>query len=212
MGSFGFGHDLGIRQRRASAPVAPASAIATLAVLGVGVLPDGADAADPNGWVASATLPDDGVSTFDPTKITLTVSDPGFDTDGSAVTRTRTITGTAIVRKQYPNQAQRLNSASGGTRTVYFALSDLVYAGSTITAANAAAGYYGGAAAGSIAGITNNSTLAYPVPQFAWLNTQHERATGTGFAVEAAVYHDLARNGQLELRPFMGSFEPTITE
>ncbi|MBA2920040.1 hypothetical protein GON01_08235 [Sphingomonas sp. MAH-20] len=199
MGIFGFATDLAVRQRRVSAPAAPAAAITSLEVLGAAVLPDGADAAIPNGWVAKATLPDDGVSAFDPKKISLTVTDPGFDTAGNATVVTRTITGTEIVRKQYPNQGQRLNSAPGGIgtpRTVYFALSEEVFAGSTITAANAAAGYYGGAAAGSIAGIVNSSSLAYPVPLFAWLQPQHERATGASFAVEAACYHRHAMNGQ----------------
>jgi hypothetical protein len=137
---FGFGIDLGLRARRSSA-APPASSIASLEVLGPAVLPDGAEAAVPNGWVAQATLPDDGASAFDPTKIVLTVSDPGFDTAGNATVVTRTIRGTAVIRKQYPNQAQRLNSASGGTRTVYFALSDYIYQSSVIADAQAEAGY-----------------------------------------------------------------------
>ncbi|TXI87769.1 MAG: hypothetical protein E6Q40_04540 [Cupriavidus sp.] len=176
-----------------------ASTITALVVQGETVLPDGSDAAVPNGWVAAATLPDDGSSTFDPTKIVLTVTDPGYDGSGTT-TVTRTIRGTAIVRKQYPNQAQRLNSAASGTRTVYFALDDEIYSGSTITAANAEAGYYGAAAAGSIAGVTNSSTLAYPKPLFAWLNTQHERATGSAFNIEAVAYHRHGRNGQMVAR------------
>jgi hypothetical protein len=115
------------------------STITALAILGAAVLPDGSDAAIGNGWVAQVTLPDDGVSTFDPTKITLTVSDPGFDSTGAAVARQRTITGTAVVRRQWANQAQRLNSATGGTRTVYFALSEEIFAGSTLVSGEAAA-------------------------------------------------------------------------
>lgn len=172
------------------------STITSLTVLGPGVLPDGADAAVPNGWVAVATLPDDGVSVFNPKKIVLPAKDAGFSGPGVAATQTRLIRGTEIVRRQMPNQAQRLNSASAGVRTVYFALSEEIYAGTVIEGAYAEAGYYGAAAEGSIAGVVNNSTLAYPVPLIAWLNLQHERATGAGFAVEAAVYHDLARNGQ----------------
>lgn len=178
-----------------------ASTITALVVQGATVLPDGSDAAVPNGWVAAATLPDDGASTFDPTKIVLTVWDYGYDSAKNLLIPglglSRTIRGTAIVRKQYPNQAQRLNSASGGTRTVYFALDDEIYAGSVINAANAEAGYYGAAAAGSIGGITNSSTLAYPKALFAWLNTQHERATGSAFNVEAVAYHRHGRNGQM---------------
>jgi len=203
MSSFCLGFGLSLEQRRAGANTpaptptpTPSATITALEVLNGTLLPDGTNGANPNGWVAKVTLPDDGVSTFDPTKISLTVSDPGFDTGGNATTVTRTITGTAILRKQYPNQLQRLNSASGGVRTLYFALSHEIYEGSTITAANAAAGYYGAAAAGTIAGVTNSSTLAYPRPMFGWLNMQHERATGASFAVEAVAYHRHARNGQ----------------
>lgn len=178
-----------------------ASTITALVIQGATVLPDGSDAAIPNGWVAAATLPDDGASTFDPTKIVLTVWDYGYDSAKNLLIPglgpSRTIRGTAIVRKQYPNQAQRLNSASGGTRIVYFALDDEIYAGSVINAANAEAGYYGAATAGSIAGITNGSTLAYPKALFAWLNTQHERATGSAFNVEAVALHRHGRNGQM---------------
>lgn len=185
-------------------PAVP-SAITSLTVMTAGGLVadavDGADAADPNGWVAKVTLPDDGVSVFDPTKIALQVADPGFAPNGGALSPVaggpvRTITGTAVVRKQWPNNAQRLNSAAGGSRTVYFALSDEIYAGSVILSATASAGYYGAAAAGAISGSVNNSTLAYPKPLFAWINAQHERATGAGFNVEAVAYHGLARNGQ----------------
>lgn len=177
------------------------STITALAILGAAVLPDGADAAIPNGWVATATLPDDGVSAFDPTRIVLTVQDYGYDTAGNLLLPgvggpVRTIRGGAVVRKQYPNQAQRLNSASGGVRTVYFSLRSEIYASSVIADAQAEAGYYGGAAAGAIGGLSNGSTLAYPRPVFAWLNMQHERATGASFAVEAVAYHRHARNGQ----------------
>jgi hypothetical protein len=174
----------------------PLAAISSLEVLGPAPLPDGADAAVPNGWVAKAVLPDDGVSGFDSRKITLTVTDPGTDTSGNPTTVTRTITGTAVVRRQYANNTQRLNSATSGTRTVYFALSDVIYAGSTVTAANAAAGYYGAAAAGSIAGISNGSTLAYELPRVGWANVQHERVNAGTLAVELFAYHRHAMNGQ----------------
>jgi hypothetical protein len=177
------------------------SIISALAILGAAVLPDGADAAVPNGWVAQATLPDDGVSTFDPTKIVLTVQDYGFDGAGNLLSPglggpVRTIRGTARVRKQYPNNAQRLDSASGGVRTVYFALDDDIYQGTVIANASADAGYYGAAAAGTIGGIANNSTLAYPKPLFAWVNDQHERVNAATYNIEAVAGHRHAMNGR----------------
>lgn len=193
---FGFGMEAGPRGGAA----APAAAITSLQVLGA-ALPDGADAASPNGWVAVATLADDGASVFDPARIVLTVQDPGFDTAGNALLPgaggpVRTIRGTAVLRRQYPNNTQRLNSASGGVRTIYFALSDFVYAGSVIAAASAEAGYYGAAQAGAIANPANGSSLAYPRPQWGWANLQHERATGGSFAVEGFAFHIHARGGQ----------------
>jgi hypothetical protein len=86
MAAFDLLLNLDIRAVRGrGAATAPQSAIAALAVLGPTLLPDGSDAALANGWVARATLPDDGVSSFDPTRIVLTVSDPGFDAVGTTI-------------------------------------------------------------------------------------------------------------------------------
>jgi hypothetical protein len=177
------------------------STITALVLLGATVLPDGTDAAIPNGWVARATLPDDGVSTFDPTKITLQVADPGFDSAGNTLLAglggpVRTITGTVRVRKQYPNNAQKLDSASAGTRTVHFALSDFIYASTVINSADAAAGYYGAAASGSIAGVDKSAvTKTYQRPQFAFLNLPGEKS-GATFNVEAVAFSPYMRSGR----------------
>jgi hypothetical protein len=196
MDSLGFGLGCALDLEKAGGEAPAMAGITSLEVLGPGPLPDGADAAVPNGWVARVVLPDDGVSSFDPTKIVLTVSDPGFDSTGAAVARQRTIAGTAVVRRQWANQGQRLNAAAGGVRTVHIALSEEIFAGSTIVSAEAAPGFYGAAAVGAIGSTSNASTLAYPKPMFGWLNPQHERATGAGFAVEAVAYHRFARLGQ----------------
>jgi hypothetical protein len=165
---------------------------------------DGADAADVNGWVARVTLADDAVATFDPTRIVVTVTDPGFSAAAVPATVTRKVRGKAIVRTQTPNgtTAQTsfagntlLTSASGGVRTVYLSLDDLVYAGSTVTAAEAEAGYYGGAEAGSIAGVVNNSTRGYYKPLASWMSLQHERRTGS-FSPELVVTHRHGMNGR----------------
>lgn len=179
--------------------------ILSLTILGAGVLPDGADAANPNGWVAMATLTDDGVSTFDPTKIRIPTRDPGFDDNGNAVTaaaagtnQRRVIRGGAIIRRQQPNNAQRLNSAASGTRTVYFSLTDVIYPGTQFDQIQAEAGFYGAAPAEDIAAgiVVNNSTLTYPKPLAAALNKQEERATGSGFSWEIYAAHYHARNGR----------------
>lgn len=190
----GFGFDLELERRGPGGATAPLAAITSLEVLGPAPLPDGADAVAPNGWAVRAVLPDTG-AVFDPTRISLLVRDPGFDTSGNPVPVFRTVTGTAVIRRQWPNSTQRLNSASGGVRTVIFALSDFLYAGSVVVGAVAAPGFHGSAAAGTVSGVTNASTRAYPKPLFAWLNLPHMRATGATLAVEAVAYHRWARNG-----------------
>lgn len=200
MSAFGFGIGLGLRHRRAGGFVPPpaVSAIAALVVQGITDLdPDGGGVGiDGNGWVAKAVMPFDGAATFDPNKILLTVSDPGFEPDGTATVRTRTIRGGAILRRQYPNQIEKLAGETGGNLEVWFSLEDLIFDGSTIVGVETEAGYYGDDAAGSVAGVVNSSALAYPPPLFAWLNVQQDRATGTHLAIEAVAYHREARLGQ----------------
>lgn len=201
--SLGLSLGLGLSAARAVAG-APAAAISTFEVLGPTVLPDGADAAIPNGWVAKITLPYDAGATFDPSKILLTVQDPGFDGSG-AVTRTRFIQGGKIVRLQYPNGASNHYTNAAGVASVYFSLEDHVYSGSTVVGVQAASGFYGTAQAGAVSSITNSSTRAYPIPLVAWSNMQQVRATGS-YAVELYVAHRHAMNGRAVARvEFIGT-------
>lgn len=182
---------------------APASAITLLQVMGPTALDATGDYGDAtartgvngSGWVAKATMPWLVGQTFDPTKIVLTVQDPGFDEAGST-TVTRTILGGAVLRRQYNAQAQRQMSNDGIQLTVYFSLQSEIYEGSTISAAAALAGYYGSSQAGVINSRVNSSTRAYSKPLWAALNLQHERATGSVFNVEGVAYHRHARNGR----------------
>lgn len=148
-----------------------------------------------NGWVAKVTVPYNAAATFDPSKITLNVQDPGFDANG-ATTVSRTVQGGAELRRQYGAQAQRQEANDGATLTIFFSLTDEIYQGTTVVSAYAAAGYYGAAQAGSIGNRVNGSTRPYPKPLAAFLNLQHERATGTSFPVEAVAYHRHAMNGR----------------
>jgi hypothetical protein len=149
---------------------------------------------DGGGWVVAATMPYLASIAFDPTKIALTVTDPGFDATGTT-TVTRVITGRKVLRRQYTQNSSLQMSNSLGTNTVYFSVSDWIYQGSTITAVNASAGYYGSSAAGAVTTVTNSSTLAYKKPLFAWINTQHMRWTGDTL-VEAVAVHRHAMNGR----------------
>lgn len=200
MSGLGFAIELAQRRTGAAAPPPPEATIVSLVVGdatpidpdagGIGIAGDG--------WTAEIRLPLIAGAAFDPEKLTLTVSDPGYDAAGAVTVRTRQIRGTRVLRRQYPNAAERLMRDDGAAATVTIALSDLIYAGSTIVSVDCAAGYYGAAAAGAVAGdaVANASTRAYYKPLFAWLNLQQERATGSGFAVEGVAYHRHAMNGQ----------------
>jgi len=165
------------------------------------------------GWIGRVIMPRDVTDPlFDPTKISITVSDAGFSAANVAANYTRTIRGGKILRRQYPAQAspqsQRCdidgtrNTGSGAYFMVYFTLIGdnaefaTIYSTSTIVSASASAGYYGTAAAGSIATRTNNSTRAVPSPITAWVTRQHDLITGS-FDVEATVFHKHGQFGQM---------------
>ncbi len=154
---------------------------------------------DPNGWVGEATMPWQLGQTFDPTKIQIAVQDPGFDAAGST-TVTRYISGTVTLRRQWNAATQTQESNDGVTYTVYFALSDLIYAGSTIVGVEAAEGFYGSATAGSVSGPQNNSTIAYEKALPGLLNVPYERATGATYPVELEVVHARGRSGRMVAR------------
>ena len=191
----------------AEEPGGPVSAINTLAIMNATPLDatgDYGDATartgvDGNGWVGVVTVPYLVAQTFDPSKIVHEVVDPGYDATGST-TVTRNLRGTVVLRRQYNAASSKQQSDNGVTLTVYYALEDVVYAGSTLVAATAEAGYYGASAAGSVSSLTNNSTRPYYKPLAAWFNTQHERATGSGYSVELAAAHAHGMNGRMVAR------------
>jgi hypothetical protein len=194
MAGIGFGFRL---ERGGRAVAVPEAAITSLEVLPAAGLQtvDGADAADANGWVAKIVLPDDGTNAFDPARIVLTVSDPGFAAAGVPGVVTRTVRGGAVLRRQHPNGATLLNSASGGVRTVFVSLDDWVFAGSTIAAA-AEPGFYGASQGGAVGTIVNSSTKPYYKPLASWASLQHERRTGA-FQPELVVTHLYGMKGQM---------------
>jgi hypothetical protein len=152
-----------------------------------------------SGWVALVTLK--GVTTTgacDATKLTVTVTDPGYDTSGNVTTVTRTITGVAQIRRQYPNGASKYFGTDGAGDTIFYvSLDDTIYAGSTIVSATLASGFYTGSVAGNTGTVfTNSSTRTYTKPLFGWLNHQAEIARSTSFAFEAVAFHRHARAGQ----------------
>jgi hypothetical protein len=148
-------------------------------------------------WVARVVLKGltSLVGTVDASKLTISVSDPGYDTSGNATTITRTITGVAHMRRQYPNGASKMISTDGTDLTILVTLDDCIYTGTTIVSATLASGFYPSSAVGNAGTVTNQSDMAYPKPLFAWVTPQLERSSGT-FDVEAVAYHRHARAGQ----------------
>lgn len=150
-----------------------------------------------SGWVAVIRLADmtDDVGALDAGKLTLTVSDPGFNPDGTPSTVTRQIYGVAHLRRQWPNGNDRMIFADGGDLLIHVTLSDWIYDGSTIVSVEIADGFYPGIVAGSPAAINNNSEREYPDPVWAWINPQNER-TGLTHEIEGVAFHRHGRNGQ----------------
>ena len=91
---------------------------------------------DTNGWVLRVVTSGSD-ATCDASKFTLTVTDPGYDATGAAVTQTRTIYATGILRKPWNNYTE--NSTAAGTFDL--TLSERIYTGTTITGVQFAAGF-----------------------------------------------------------------------
>lgn len=156
---------------------------------------------DPNGWVAAVKLKGmaaGGVT--DGTKLSITVSSPGFDTAGNATTISRTIPGVAALRKPYPNLADEYQTTSGSDTIVHVVLDSRIYASDTITDVTVSAGLYTVSAtpsnaSGTFTTETNNSGFAYEVPM-AWpVTPPREVAAGT-ITAEVAVTHPWFAGGK----------------
>jgi hypothetical protein len=164
------------------------------------------------GWVAKIVLSGitDVTQVCDATKLTLTVSDPGYDTSGNATTVNRTITGQGPLIRQYEDAIANLSQGSspnaninylittdGTNLTLYIALSDWIYTGTTINSVSLAANFYGSSSATTISSPTNSSDLAYPNVIFGWHTPQYNSTNGTGtLPVEGLAFHRHAMNGQ----------------
>lgn len=213
----------------ASAPVVPAGGLKTLTINDTTAIDPVITSAGPNigspvgasgsGWVATVVLKGltSLVGACDPTALSISVSDPGFDASGNATAVNRTITGVAQIRRQYPNGNTKVISTDGTDLTLLVSLDDWIYTGTTIVSATIGASFYTGCTAGNTgATISNLSTIGYTKPVFAWLNTQHIYNPAATFAVEAITFHRNARQGRqvaaMKLTATDGTnVSPTIT-
>lgn len=191
------GLGMGIAAPMMWSPVALGGLLSVQLVDSTPIDPQGGIGVDGAGWVAKVTIK--GISNtalvIDPTKLTLSVTDPGYDTSGTATTVSRTITGVAHMRRTFPNGNSKMASTDGTNTTFYVTLDDWVYSGTTIVSAALASGFCTGSLEGNSWQITNSSNLPYPKPIFGWINPQSERA-GSTHAVEALAFHRHARNQQ----------------
>lgn len=132
--------------------------------------------------------------------VQLYVESPGYTITGASTTVGRTIYGTKMVRKPYPDEATLDEVVNANTRLeCKVALDDYLYDGetgvvATVAAAFAAQGgndsleYSGGA-------VTNSSTLTYPRVIMRSITVPYQRVTGT-WDVEFVCDHLYARAGK----------------
>lgn len=152
-----------------------------------------------SGWVAIVTLKGltSLVGTVVGSALTLNVTDPGYDTSGNVTSVSRTITGVAHLRRQYPNGNSKMISTDGTDLTIYVTLDDWVYAGTSIVSASIGGTFYPSCVASAAPVKLNLSTLAYIKPIFGWATMQQQVASGNSYSVEGMAFHRDAMNGQM---------------
>lgn len=183
----------------AGGPVTPVGGMQSLVVADpTPIDPQASIGASGSGWVAIVTLKGitSLVGTVVASDLTLTVSDPGYDTSGNVTTVIRTIKGVEHIRRQYPNGNSKMISTDGVNVTMMVSLDDWVYSGSTIVAASIGGSFYPACVAGTAGSKTNLSTTDYPKALFSWITPQQERAVAATHPIEAIAFHRHARAGQ----------------
>ncbi len=130
-------------------------------------------------------------------KFVLQVSSPGYDSAASATTVSRTVYATLALRKPYPNDGQKDESASGSDVIIRLVLSEFVGSADTITAL-VFAGLYtqgGTASRGATISATNGSTQGYGkvIGNWAWPDMEPVANTLTPRFV---AFHRSGRDGK----------------
>lgn len=155
------------------------------------------------GWDADVTILGFTTATTynytDPTtgtnKFRLTVTSTGYGSDKSVGAPSRTVYGTAIVRKAYPNNAQLDETTSGSDVIVRLALSSRIRTGDTVVL-NADAGAFtqgGSSNAATNLSCTNSSGLAHPAAFAQWAQRPFDRwQTSPTLGVTARHMHGIA--------------------
>lgn len=137
--------------------------------------------------------------TIDPTKLTLTVVDPGFGTDRvyrlDNVVRTLRVTG--LYRASFPNASIPMVQVVGSDLDTYWALSESVFVSSRCYNVQVQAGFYGACTNSTLGLVTNSSTRPYEMPQLDLVaQPPIMRLGSSGLSYEWVVSHAHARFGQ----------------
>lgn len=138
-------------------------------------------------------------------KFVMTVVSEGYNSAGTLGTITRTVYGTRVMRKAYPDHATMWETYSGGNVTLRIALSDFVYdddntgAGKSGTAPTVSigSGWYtqGGTPNNACTNltVTNNSTTDYPKVIGHFAVEQRRPVNGT-HTIEVFAVHKFGQN------------------
>ena len=117
-------------------------------------------------------------------RLALSVRRQGFTRfEGRAVASTadiQTVVATKALRRPYPNQRLLDETDHGdGRRTIRLALSDRIYAGDSVMALSAAAGWKAGEAAATLSTVSNFSARPLPVAISRWAQPGFTLVRGT---------------------------------
>lgn len=148
------------------------------------------------GWSGTPTCPQATNMVTGTERVKLTVSSPGYDQTGAAVTNQWTIYGTKQVRKATPSNTSIDESFDGSNVTIRIGLSDYIGPNDTITA-SILSGFYtqGGVPNNAAVGLTavNNSTLPYGKVLANWAWPGWNRITTATYRARLIAFHEAAQ-------------------
>lgn len=164
-----------------------------------------------NGWVVRICVA--GVSTnsaFDfgwstnnsgASKVQLTITSPGYDTNGVPTTRSRTVYATKQLRFPYGVNGQSTTNyindvtVSGSDAVIRCALSDYVFQSDTIQNVSVAAGWYATNNPNAAVIATNSSTIAFPKTIGKWTWPNYDRITSNSYTLRCIAFNRFGQNG-----------------
>ena len=205
---------------------APVAAIDSAAIVGVTALDPKTYLAVPygidlNGLAAEITCDDTGTSPApDATKFTLVIENPGFK-NGVATNRRTQFKGRVLCPKQAISATfvhdPLYDTSTPGKRKFWVVFGydpdgtnaleaggadvcrmvDVVHVDATVVSLEAAAGWYGAAAAGFVSGVANNSSVFYPPIEAHSIEFENEYSASATRTVRFQVSHPYGQHGRM---------------